>query len=111
MGGGGYGRYCVGGVSTGARGLSPRLRSLRGAWSVVCFAFVGGRRYSRKKFRGRVKRDGIRSRGAALEPALEAADPAPLLPWPPVPVPPYQPPGALVSDGGGDWVWGPGGHT
>lgn len=39
------------------------------------------------------------------------AEPAPELPWPPVPVPPYQPAGALVSEGGGYWVCGPGGQT
>lgn len=61
---------------------------------------------------GRAKREGIRSLGAAreVEPEFEA-DPAPLLPWPPVPVPPYHPPGAFVSEGGGYWVCGPGGQT
>ncbi len=55
---------------------------------------------------GRDAREGMRSPDDAedeAEPALEA-DPAPLLPWPPVPVPPYHPPGALVSEGGGYWV-------
>lgn len=54
------------------------------------------------------RREGTRRRGAAED---VTADPAPLLPWPPVPVPPYQPLGALVSEGGGYWVCGPGGQT